>query len=58
LFIVNPLTGSGFDNLFSTHPNPENRIQALEQLAVEMQQASFGPIESAVSQTRLKGPWG
>src|SRR5262245_31888186 len=37
LFIVNPLTGSGFDNLFSTHPNPENRIAALEELAAEME---------------------
>jgi heat shock protein HtpX len=37
LFIVNPLTGSGIDNLFSTHPNPENRIAALDDLAVEME---------------------
>jgi heat shock protein HtpX len=55
LFIVNPLTGSGFDNLFSTHPNPENRIAALEQLALEMEAGSkhfehVGP--------RGTGPWG
>ena len=30
MFIVNPLTGRGMDNLFSTHPNVENRIAALE----------------------------
>ncbi|MBM3608651.1 MAG: zinc metalloprotease HtpX [Alphaproteobacteria bacterium] len=31
MFIVNPLSGQGMDNLFSTHPNVENRIAALEQ---------------------------
>ncbi len=36
LFIVNPLTGQGMDNLFSTHPNTENRIAALLELAREM----------------------
>jgi heat shock protein HtpX len=36
LFIVNPLNGHGFDNLFSTHPNVENRIAELEELAREM----------------------
>ena len=33
MFIVNPLTGARMDNLFSTHPNVENRIRALEALA-------------------------
>jgi heat shock protein HtpX len=33
LFIVNPLTGQRMDNLFSTHPNVENRIRALEAMA-------------------------
>ncbi|MGE3245726.1 MAG: zinc metalloprotease HtpX [Beijerinckiaceae bacterium] len=36
MFIVNPLTGQGMDNLFSTHPNVENRIAALEQQAYDM----------------------
>ncbi len=36
LFIVNPLTGKGMDNLFSTHPDTENRIAALMELAREM----------------------
>jgi heat shock protein HtpX len=33
LFIVNPLSGQRMDNLFSTHPNVENRIRALEAMA-------------------------
>jgi heat shock protein HtpX len=35
MFIINPLSGQGMDNLFSTHPNVENRIAALEQLAMQ-----------------------
>lgn len=38
VFIINPLTGHGVDNLFSTHPNVENRVRALKELAVEMGQ--------------------
>ncbi|MFA5339615.1 MAG: zinc metalloprotease HtpX [Candidatus Omnitrophota bacterium] len=34
LFIVNPLTGGGFTNLFSTHPPIERRIARLEELAI------------------------
>ena len=33
MFIINPLSGQRMDNLFSTHPNTENRIEALENLA-------------------------
>jgi heat shock protein HtpX len=29
MFIINPLTGGGYDNLFSTHPDTANRITAL-----------------------------
>jgi heat shock protein HtpX len=29
LFIINPLFGRSMDNLFSTHPNTQNRIKAL-----------------------------
>src|SRR4029078_7523957 len=36
MFIINPLSGHGVDNLFTTHPAPENRIAALQQLAAEM----------------------
>jgi heat shock protein HtpX len=57
LFIINPLTGAGVDNLFSTHPNPENRIAALEQLALEMERSpSLAPAPSAGRRSR--GPWG
>lgn len=33
MFIINPLSGRGMDNLFSTHPNTQNRIAALQELA-------------------------
>src|SRR5919112_2679299 len=36
LFIINPLTGGGMDNLFSTHPSTANRIAALQELAGTM----------------------
>ena len=36
MFIVNPLMGEGFDNLFSTHPDTDNRIAALRAMAQEM----------------------
>jgi heat shock protein HtpX len=36
LFIINPLSGRGMDNLFSTHPSTENRIAALVRLAEEL----------------------
>jgi heat shock protein HtpX len=52
LFIINPLNGEGMDNLFSTHPNTENRIAELEKLAVEMGDQSGAPAPAAV-----KGPW-
>jgi heat shock protein HtpX len=40
MFIINPLTGQGMDNLFSTHPNTENRIAELE--ALEREWAASG----------------
>lgn len=33
MFIVNPLNGDGFVNLFSTHPPIEKRIQKLEEMS-------------------------
>lgn len=33
MYISNPLSGARMDNLFATHPNVENRIAALAQLA-------------------------
>ncbi|MCO5155257.1 MAG: zinc metalloprotease HtpX [Aquamicrobium sp.] len=35
LFIINPLSGERMDNLFSTHPNTENRIAALQRIEHE-----------------------
>jgi heat shock protein HtpX len=57
LFIINPLTGQGMDNLFSTHPNTENRIAELEQLASELGPAPSRVPRSASSGT-AGGPWG
>lgn len=36
MFIINPLSGQGADNLFSTHPDTNNRIEALHDLAMQM----------------------
>ncbi|SNR32477.1 zinc metalloprotease HtpX [Puniceibacterium sediminis] len=33
MFIINPLHGGKFDNLFATHPATENRVAALRQMA-------------------------
>ncbi len=51
MFIINPLSGAGMDNLFSTHPKTENRVAALEALAAQMGLAPSlgGP---------PRGPWG
>ena len=54
LYIVNPLTGQGFDNLFSTHPNTENRIAALLRLAEEAGIAA----DDGASSRPASGPWG
>ena len=66
LFIINPLTGEGMDNLFSTHPNTENRIAELERQAAEMgvsARSSFGEVRTAGgpwggSSASPRGPWG
>ncbi len=65
MFIVNPLTGQGMDNLFSTHPNTANRIAALEQLAREMgmtgPSGGFRPAPAPARTTPTttgSGPWG
>lgn len=36
MYIFNPLSGARMDNLFSTHPNVENRIAQLRRLQQEM----------------------
>ena len=72
MFIINPLSGHGMDNLFSTHPATENRIAALMDLAREMgvteaavagrrgrggAARARGPWAAAVPPRRFRGPW-
>jgi heat shock protein HtpX len=57
LFIINPLSGRGMDNLFSTHPSTENRVAALERLAREMGVGGFG-VERPRASSTGSGPWG
>jgi heat shock protein HtpX len=57
LFIINPLSGRGMDNLFSTHPSTENRVAALEKLSHEMGLGDFSAAAPA-RHTRSHGPWG
>jgi heat shock protein HtpX len=64
LFIINPLTGEGMDNLFSTHPNTGNRIAELEKLAAEMGATSRARVDAGTgpwsrsSAGSQRGPWG
>jgi heat shock protein HtpX len=59
LFIVNPLTGRGMDNLFATHPSTENRITALRQLAAQMGGDRFERRPAAPNYPDpASGPWG
>lgn len=62
LFIVNPLAGRRFDNLFATHPSTENRIAALRAQAAEagptMGRVAAGtPRTPRVGRTAARGPW-
>ncbi len=52
LFIINPLSGQGADNLFSTHPKTANRIRKLQELA--------GASVDTTTSRRMtsRGPWG
>jgi heat shock protein HtpX len=40
MFIINPLRASVFQNLFSTHPPLEQRLERLQQVAVELGHAA------------------
>ncbi len=56
LMIINPLSGRGADNLFSTHPAAQNRIDRLLRMArgdVRRPDAAFAPVNAP-----QKGPWG
>ena len=58
MFIINPLSGHGVDNLFTTHPSTENRIAALQQLAAQMgARAGTASIGTGGNYPR-RGPWG
>lgn len=52
MFIVNPLAGKGVDNLFSTHPNVGNRIEALQRMAEEMGVRGPGAASAAAGYRR------
>ncbi|HKU07899.1 MAG TPA: zinc metalloprotease HtpX [Bradyrhizobium sp.] len=66
MFIINPLTGQGMDNLFATHPSTANRIAALQALAAEiggqdgmpMGGRSYPPRGPWGGGTPRRGPWG
>ncbi len=49
MFIINPLSASGVDNLFSTHPKTENRVRRLAQLAQDKNDPTI---------IKRRGPWG
>ena len=58
MFIINPLSGHGVDNLFTTHPSTENRVAALQQLAAELGASGATPSARAQSSYPSRGPWG
>lgn len=56
LFIINPLSGRGMDNLFATHPSTENRVHELQRLAGAPE--FRGSFTAAPAAARPRGPWG
>jgi len=73
MFIINPLNGQRMDNLFSTHPNTRNRIEALLAMS-DIRPGGSTPPEAPVKASRTarsvpttgwgrgkaeppKGPW-
>jgi heat shock protein HtpX len=57
MFIINPLSGHGVDNLFASHPSTENRIAALQQFAAELGAGGAGPANAGENYPS-RGPWG
>jgi heat shock protein HtpX len=62
MFIINPLSGEGADNLFSTHPSTANRVAALRKLGpgrpIEGSRAGRAGTAVPVTGRRPPGPWG
>ena len=54
LMIINPLSGRGRDNLFSTHPGTQNRIDRL----MKMTGGGAAFAGAAPASGRRTGPWG
>ncbi len=57
MFIINPLSGQGMDNLFATHPSTANRVAALQQLSTQFGGGYASPPRPA-SSAAPGGPWG
>ncbi|MDP3076910.1 M48 family metalloprotease, partial [Bradyrhizobium sp.] len=57
MFIINPLSGRGMDNLFSTHPATENRIAELQRLAAELGSGSGMAPSLHQPSSHRRGPW-
>ncbi|MGI3128331.1 zinc metalloprotease HtpX [Nitratireductor sp. PBL-C9] len=64
MFIINPLSGERMDNLFSTHPDTDNRIAALYAMAEEPRgggrqaRPSAPQRDPAPEADANHGPWG
>ncbi|CCG40280.1 zinc metalloprotease HtpX [Magnetospirillum molischianum] len=60
LFVVNPLTGAGLAQMFSTHPAMASRIERLQAMAASAPVGAFatGSARSAWGGGKSGGPWG
>ncbi|MEX6633050.1 zinc metalloprotease HtpX [Hyphococcus lacteus] len=58
LMIINPLTTGGRDKLFSTHPDTQNRIDALMAMTSGYDRVKLDPDGPSPFETTRKGPWG
>ena len=57
MFIINPLSGERMDNLFSTHPNTENRLRALHELERDWTETGSLHFGSGPMLANPEGPW-
>ncbi len=57
LMIINPLTGKGRDNLFSTHPATQNRIDRLMAMSGNTR-VRLDPDGPSPFEAPRRGPWG